>query len=482
MKAATSALFVIVCAALPAAAAPARHQPCPADAVPVGPDQSLAAAVARAGPGASFCIAAGLHRMQSAEPKSGQRFFGEPGAILSGARILTNFLRLGDVWIAGGLTQTGIERGVCAEGYEACALSIGVFVDGQPLRQAASRAQLRPGTFFHDRRRREIVLADSPDGRLVEVAAARYAFHGKADGVTIHGLVVEKYFNPSQEGAIHGEGRGWRVENCELRLNGGAGVSIGSDGTIANSNIHHNGQIGATADGSKILLEGNEIWANNIYGFDSSWDAGGVKITESSEIVFRDNHVHHNQGPGLWCDERCIDVVFEGNRVEFNQSAGIFFELSFNAVIRRNSLRENNQAGYGWFWGAEIQIAASENVDVHGNTVIVRDAGRAIMLIDQNRRKPDGGVYKTRGNRVHHNDIVFLGAGAAGGVSPSEAGAENAGIVEQGGNSFDANRYRVRGSKAPAFIWGTVATDLAGFRRQGQERNGSVAADLAPRP
>lgn len=450
---------------------------CPADAIRISPDESLAAAVELAPAGARFCIAAGLHRMQFAAPKAGQSFFGEPGAILSGAKVLTGFRQAGHSWVASVDIPAGRARGICARGYEACGFPVAVFIDGAPLRQVASRELLRAGAFFHDRLRQEIVLAEPPAGKLIEVTAVPYAFHSKAGRVLIRGLTIEKYANPAQEGAIRGNGRGWRVENSELRLNSGAGVSVEADGAIVDCKIHHNGQIGATADGSNILLEGNEIWANNIYGFSSGWDAGGVKITETSDVVFRNNHVHHNNGPGLWCDERCVNVLFEGNLVEFNQSAGIFFELSSQAVIRRNTLRRNNQARASWFWGAEIQIAASEYADISENTLIVGDSGRAVMLIDQNRWKVGGGFYKTRGNRVHHNDISFLGAGAVGGVSVSDPKAENFAIIAKGGNSFDHNTYRALGKQPPVFAWDTAQMDFAGFRALGQELSGVLTAE-----
>lgn len=473
MRAAGALLFLLL-GGLPLRAEEAVGEACPADALRIRPDQSLAVAVQLNPPGTSFCMVAGLHRLQFATPKAGQSFFGEPGAILSGAKILTGFKQVGQSWAAPAEVPDAKARGVCARGYEACRLAVGVFVDGKPLRQVASREQLRAGSFFHDRLRREIVLSEPPGERLVEVAVVPFAFRGSAEKVTIRGLVIEKYANPPQEGAVRGDGRGWRVEKSELRLNNGAGVSVGPDGAIVKSRIHHNGQIGATADGANILLEGNEIWSNNIYGFASAWDAGGVKITDSTQIVFRDNHVHHNNGPGLWCDERCNDVLFEGNLVEFNQSAGIFFELSSRAVIRRNTLRQNNQSGASWFWGAEIQIAASEYAEIYENTLVVRESGRAIMLIDQNRWKVGGGFYKTRGNRVHHNDVSFLGTGAAGGVSSTDPAAENFAIIAKGGNLFDHNVYRVLGSKAPIFAWDTAPMDFASFRSRGQELNGNL--------
>ncbi|WP_332684197.1 right-handed parallel beta-helix repeat-containing protein [Bosea sp. (in: a-proteobacteria)] len=484
---ATAVLKAAAAATLLLAAAPSgQDRPqaasaCPLLAIRIAPGASLSRAVEAAPPGAGFCIVSGLHRMQSAQPKDGQRFSGEPGAVLSGAAILTDFTYSGGVWASAAPRDPGPERGMCLPGYEACGWPEIVFLDGEPLRQVADRSQLRPGSFFHDRQRRQFLLADAPEGRLVEITAARYALFGTARNVAIRGLTIEKYANPAQEGAIRGDGPGWRIEDSEFRLNSGAGVSVGPRGAVLRSKIHHNGQIGATADGSDILFEGNAIWANNRYGFDPEWDAGGIKITESRNVTFRDNDVHHNDGPGLWCDERCENVTFEGNRVAYNSAAGIFFELSSKAVIRGNRLWQNNQAGKSWYWGAEILIAASEEAAVHDNVLVVRDPGRAIMLIDQNRWKVGGGFYKTRGNRVTDNDITFLGRGAAGGVSVSDQAAANFAIIERGGNLFDRNVYRVPpGSPAPRFVWGTLETDFAGFRARGQEGGGSLTGVASP--
>ncbi|WP_066475769.1 right-handed parallel beta-helix repeat-containing protein [Bosea sp. WAO] len=479
LKAATAGTLLLTAAAA-MAAAPAALEPqpasaCPAQAVRIARDSSLSRAVENSPAGTVFCIEAGLHRMQSAQPKPGQQFFGEPGAILSGAAILSRFTFAAGVWTAAGPGIPGQARGVCKPGREACQWPEIVFLDGEPLEQVAERQQLRPGSFFHDRLRNLFLLADAPDGRLVEVSSARYALFGAAPDVAIRGLIVEKYANPPQEGAIRGDGPGWRIEDCEFRLNSGAGVSVGPSGQVLRSNIHDNGQIGATADGFDILFEGNTISRNNRHGFDPSWDAGGIKVTVSQNVTFRNNDVHENDGPGLWCDERCVNVTFEGNRVTRNSSAGIFFELSSKAVIRNNVLSQNNQAGAPWYWGAEIQIAASEEAAVHDNVLEVRDSGRAIMLIDQNRWKVGGGFYKTRDNRVTDNNITFLGQGSTGGVSVSDPSAANFAIIERGGNLFDRNVYRVApGAPAPRFAWGTLETDFAGFRTRGQERQGSL--------
>src|SRR5262249_23133458 len=100
----------------PADAKPAAKEAetaCPPDAVALSPGMSIQAAVEKARPGASFCIKAGVHRLQFVAPKAGQKFFGEPGSVLNGARVLTRFERDGDTWVAPAQTQIGIKHGAC---------------------------------------------------------------------------------------------------------------------------------------------------------------------------------------------------------------------------------------------------------------------------------------------------------------------------------------------------------------------------------
>jgi hypothetical protein len=456
-------------------AGPSYAPACPADAIRIRVDAPIGPVVERAPPAARFCIETGVHRLQSVTPKNGQVFYAEPGAILSGARILWNFERRGGAsWIAKVPRPPMSERGMCEDGGSLCRLPVALFLNGAPLRRVDPAVHLEPGQFSYNPARREVQIAEDPSGRTVEVSEVSYAFTGRAAAVGIIGLTVEKYANPAQEGAVHALGPGWRIEHSEFRLNAGVGVSIEADGAVRDCLIHSNGQLGATGGGDRLVFERNRIWNNNTSGFSGSWEAGGIKVTESTSVTFRDNHVVHNRGPGLWCDERCIDARIEGNHVERNDGAGIFFELSARALIEGNSLVENGQAKPGWFWGSEIQIAASEEATVTGNTISVRPGGQAIMLIDQNRAREDGGYYQTRNNRVAENRVTFLGDGAVGGVSDAPPGAANFGIIETGANVFDRNRYFVGAGARARFVWGRRVTDFAGFRERGQERQGEI--------
>jgi hypothetical protein len=51
----------------------------------------------------TFIIAAGMYRLQQIQPKDGDSFVGQPGAILSGAQTLTAFSRAGKLWAKRGM-------------------------------------------------------------------------------------------------------------------------------------------------------------------------------------------------------------------------------------------------------------------------------------------------------------------------------------------------------------------------------------------
>jgi hypothetical protein len=199
----------------------------------------------------------------------------------------------------------------------------------------------------------------------------------------------------------------------------------------------------------------------------------------AADVIFRGNHIHDNIGPGLWCDGDCHAVLYEGNVVERNHSVGIYHEISFNAVIRDNIVRHNGIAETEWFWGSDIIVSASQDVEVYRNTLTVSPDKCGIMLIDQGRndraQARGGPMYKTSNNRVHDNEMTFEGVGCAGGASDVEPGHENFSIITDGSNVFDGNVYRVPRTSGPArFVWGHATFDWDELRGKSVERNGRL--------
>jgi parallel beta-helix repeat protein len=415
--------------------------------------------------------------MQSVAPLHDQTFLGEPGSVLSGAQIITRFKPAGRYWIATDLRVRRAGVGHCRDKRSDCLLSPALFRGDVPLRRVASPADLVPGSYALSAKDGRVVIADDPSGHRIEASTARYAFRSSAARVRIRGLVIERYDSPPQMGAIQGEeATGWQIEAVVVRYNAGAGVAVGTDGVVRDSDIHHNGQLGVTAGGRRILIEGNRIFANNAAGFDPAWEAGGLKITQSEKITMRGNEVRANDGAGLWCDIDCRDVVIEDNTVTQNQGPGIFYEISFDATIRKNRLDQNGIGLMSWYWGADILIAASQNVEVANNDILVRPSGQAVMLIDQGRERLSGtgGFYRTAENHVRCNRVTFLGEGAVGAASDVDPGSPNHGLIEAGSNRFDRNLYQARVDLPPTFVWGHDELDLVSFRAKGQERNGRV--------
>lgn len=469
--------------------------PCPPGSLPVPVGASIQALVDRAPPGATFCIAAGVHRTQSVAPKDRQSFIGLPGAILNGAELVTDVRRDGAFWATATPKLAVKPFGTCLPHRARCNDPRRFFLDGEPLEPVADRADLRTGTVYTDAATGLSYLADDPRGRVLERTRRLYAFdNAGARGVTVRGLIVEKYATPAQQGAIFGDenprATDWLIEGNEVRLNSGSGIATGERSIVRRNKVHRNGQLGISPNGADVLIEGNEIYENNIHGFDAAWEAGGVKAGKVERLTLRGNHVYDNYGSGLWCDVDCRDIVFENNLVERNSDAGIFYEISFDAIIRNNTVRLNGtgrggQQGSVWVWGAGIQIAASEGVNVYGNTVIVAPGGSGIVIVDQGRErlgqprvKDDKAplLYRTARNAVHDNQIVYEGgAGLSGGASDVPASNPNFGIIETGGNRFDRNTYVLRRpANAPLFIWGHDPVSFQTFRSLGQEADGRI--------
>lgn len=186
----------------------------------------------------------------------------------------------------------------------------------------------------------------------------RFAFTGFASGVTVRHLTIRNFGSGLQNqnaGVVnHDSGSDWLVERNTISDNDGAGVMIGS-GTVVRSNcLKDNGQYGFSmfkppVEGQSaitdIVLDGNEITGNNTddwerldrgcgcTGGGKFWDVKGARITR--------NWVHDNRGTGLWADTNNIDFLFEGNLIEGNDGEGIWYEISYNATIRHNTIRRN---------------------------------------------------------------------------------------------------------------------------------------------
>ena len=428
----------------------------PTGAIILHPGDNISALVSAAPTGTTFYFEPGVYRGVSLAPKDGQAFIGAEGAILNGSAVLSNWTQSGNLWVIGGQTQQGrvhpdaeFEPGTQRPGYPET-----VFLDNTPLKPVDALSKVVPGTFYFDYAADKIYIADSPTDHTVEAGKLTDAFHGSATNVTVQNLVIEKYDPQIQDGAIRG-GQGWTIRDNEVRLNYAVGISANGGSQIIGNYVHDNGQMGLGGSGNEILVQGNEIAKNGFWsGIDPLWEGGGFKFSNTDDLVVRGNYVHDNKGTGLWTDINNIHTLYEDNVVVHNTINGISHEISYDAIIRNNTLFGN---GYGdtrgWGWGSDINIQNSQNVEVYGNRVEMTGGGNGIVMIQQNRGSGTFGTYTTTGNQIHDNTIVdHDGHGYIGGFADyNQSGMLN------GGNTWSDNQYFMSDGGG-RFQWGGSKT------------------------
>ena len=191
------------------------------------------------------------------------------------------------------------------------------------------------------------------DGRRVN----RYAFGGRASGVTIEYLTIQNFGSigdNNNEGVVnHDSASNWTIERNTIRRNAGAGLMIGSGNVVRLNCITRNGQYAFNAYSRRgpvgITLDRNELSHNNTYDWEAKIGGcgctGGGKFWSVTNATVTSNYVHHNKGVGLWADNNNSGFLIENNYVSDNDDVGIFYETSYNALIRRNAILRNGQVG-----------------------------------------------------------------------------------------------------------------------------------------
>ena len=304
--------------------------------------------------GSLFLFDAGTHRATSntmITARTGDVFSSHQGAILSGAKVLTNWIVDGSVWRIDGQTQAqsgSAGTTNCRSGVDSCRLNHDLFIDNSPLMEVTSLGAVTAGKWFFDYANDKIYIGDNPTSKTVEVSQYQQAITCSCNGVHIRGLTIEKFSNSAQSGAVAGQsGNDWTVELSTLRLNHGAGYGASGSSVIMHNTIFKNGQLGLHASGkSNLWIEANTITYNNYAGYSDGWEAGGFKFaTGGDNIYVFKNTSSYNEGPGMWMDYVGTGAVYRQNTVEYNKARGISHEISYDALIYDNIVRYNSTDG-----------------------------------------------------------------------------------------------------------------------------------------
>jgi parallel beta-helix repeat protein len=368
----------------------------------------------------------------------------------------------GGYYVASGQTQQGTTKGSCQTGFSRCIYPEQLFIDDVGLEHVATLGEVGPGKFYFDYVADQIYFADDPTGRKVEASVTTSAFEPTADYVTISGLLIEKFAGVAQQGAINGIGRtGWVVTNNNVRWNHGVGIRVGTGAQVRANYASYNGQLGIVGVGDNILIENNDIGFNNTAKFWANWEAGGTKFVETRNLVVRGNYVHSNGGPGLWTDDNNINTLYENNTCDDNERMGIFVEVSYDTIIRNNTLRRNGLGFPEYIWGAGILVSASPNVQIYGNYLDGNADG--IGAAQQNRGSGWYGTHEIWNLYVHDNTVLNT-LGWTGLVQDT---GDNA-LFYSRNNWFVNNTYS-QSTTAYHFVWLNAERSAAEWASFGQK-------------
>ncbi len=471
-----------------------------AGTVTINPGDDIQAAVNNNPNGTTFVIKAGVHRFQTIVPKTNDVFVGETAgngahlSILSGAKVLTSFTQQGNLWVASGQTQQGVLTAYatpkCLENpndrdfwtghtnpntdYTGCIYPEDLFIDNVPLWQVTSLGEVAPGKWYFDYGADKIYFADNPAGHSVETSVTQYAFKQGGINVTIRDLIIEKYAVPAQAEAV-AAADGWLVEDNEIRFNHGRGVLASTGTRLIDNKINYNGDLGVTGVGDGVLVQGNEIAYNNYAGYSVNWEAGGAKfVTGATNLVFRNNNVHDNNGHGVWGDWIDTGNVFEDNQIRNNGAAGIFYEASFSAIIRNNVIEHNGFTYHedSIYYGGGIRLMSSADVEIYGNTILNNRHGIIAINVDKGSSPRGLGKFEVR-NLNAHNNTILQDQGIASGIR-DDTGTGQA-YTSGSNNRFDYNTYQLVNPAGNVHEWQNHPVPKSTWQSSGHDLHSSYS-------
>ena len=446
---------------------------------------SIQAAIDANPAGTVFQLASGIYRGESFQAKTGDQFIGDPtgDTVVSGAIVLDKWAASGKYWVQSGLGAPLFGKVISGSNPMSSKLN-DLFVDNVLYIRVASLARVTAGTWYFDPATDAAYISDNPAGRTVEysVTPNLTSEASGATGVTMQNITIEKYATDAQIGAIHGVA-GWNLINVTSTQNHGAGVNIGANTTIQGGNYSGNGQIGiegTDANGAKVLNA--TIDNNNYAGYNTQWDAGGLKMAVSANVVISGNKVEGNNGQGIWGDIDSSYWTISNNTVTNNSGNGIMYEISHAST-------EINGNGIGDNGGAGIYISNSDGVTVTGNRIIVSASnvpgsagaagGGAIDIINDQRGSGPAGLYQSINDTVAYNTIV-----QRGGTSQSGIFVYQNFVSDKPNDIFDDNTYYVTALTDPLWHFNNTDYTFAALQRSlifesgGTEILGIPAASL----
>lgn len=350
------------------------------------------------------------------------------GALLLGSTVMSGAVADGPNWRYDGWTfapsRTTYDQGpfVDTADHPYAGWPDQVFVDGEPLAEVGSLAEMSAGTFFADRVGQALYvrLADlsAPADHTVEASTEEWALHLQGAGSVIKGIWWKHYATTyTHFGAVRVTGSNSLVEHCggERCHNGPLSVQAGTGTTVRNFTSGFAGHQGMHSfNAPDLLVEWSWFHHANQERF-LDWAAAGCKLTGKNDptnaTYIEGATVRHclfedNAAQGLWLDVWIKDFVVVNNVCRRNEQFGMSIEVCGHGVVANNVCDADNRMG--------IYLSETHDVEVCHNTIITSgSAARAddytLRVFDGARTNSSGVLTGVVANVALRNNVLVAG-------------------------------------------------------------------------
>ncbi len=209
----------------------------------------------------------------------------------------------------------------------------------------------------------------------------------------------------------------------------------GGDGSIIRGNEIHRNNFGFYSNGvGNLVFENNHVHHNYMYGFDPH--------TGTHDMVVRNNTVHDNGSMGIICSLDCYNITIEDNEVYNSRGSGIMLSKNmYDSIVRNNDVHDESVC---------IFVSASHNNEIYGNNaencsrngVYLKAESSNNDIYNNTIKDTNNGFLINEGasdNRIHSNTIINatglginIGEDAGDGNTFTDNTLIDATLVEQG--------------------------------------------------
>lgn len=297
-----------------------------------------------------------------------------------------------------------------------------IFLNGAPLEQVLSAADLKQGTFYISEDDSKVYLSP-PSGQilsntLVEVAIRSDIFDvTRGENIIVRGLTFQHDTTGMSTlgSAVHFKhSNNILIEDCEISWNNWFGLRFTqvNNVTTRRNRANHNGGAGWVGWKIKDLLsEGDETSYNNWRGVKGNflgWEIAGLKHHAVHDAIYRNYKAMGNQTRGFWLDYDNERIQIEEACICENLMAGINLEASQGPISIKNSrICKNQNHGIS---------SDSSRVGLEGNHIYGNNASQIKHTFGNDRPVNSwetGAKLKIHGNNMSlKNNVIAVDSNA----------------------------------------------------------------------